>query len=98
MKNIFHFIIRLLILLLLVSFLVYDRLTLKGNGGGNSEMTVDIPLFLECMIIIIWVIYITIETVILFLKEKKKLMIYNIYLIGIFGLFLLLQYLYFNYY
>lgn len=47
MKNIFHFIVRLLILLLLVSFLVYDRLTLKDNGGGNSEMTVDIPLFLD---------------------------------------------------
>jgi hypothetical protein len=98
MKNVFHFTIRLLILLICISFIVYDWLTPKGKGGGHSGMTIDVPLFLECMIIIIWVIYITIETVILFLKEKKKLMIYNIYLIGIFGLFLLLQYLYFNYY
>lgn len=98
MKIIFHFIIRLLILLIPISFLIYDSFFPKGQGGGHSGMTVDIPLFLEYTTIILWVIYITIETTILFLKEKRKLAVCNIYLISIFGLLLLLQYLYINYY
>ncbi len=88
-----HFIIRLLILLLPAGFLFYDAFFPKSNGGGNDGSSVDVLLFLQLGLIVLWIIYIQIETLVLFSKKEQKLAMSNCYLIIIFIGLILIHYL-----
>ena len=84
-----HFLVRFLIGTLPILFIFYDILTHHKNGPDNFFPNITIAFFLGFIFMIIWAVWILIESIFYFSKDNIKKGFVNIIIfIVIFGCFI----------